>query len=73
MPGMLDFAVNVRAAEPPFWLAVRLGDLGRYPVAEAEPGARRLASLRQEMVVGLRVVGLTVTEGVAPFVLFTVP
>jgi histidinol-phosphate aminotransferase len=33
--GMLDFAVNVRAAGPPSWLverlAERLGDLGRYP------------------------------------------
>jgi histidinol-phosphate aminotransferase len=32
---MLDFAVNVRAAEPPCWLierlTARLGDLGRYP------------------------------------------
>ena len=34
-PGMLDFAVNVRAAGPPSWLvgrlAGRLADLGRYP------------------------------------------
>jgi histidinol-phosphate aminotransferase len=33
--GMLDFAVNVRAAGPPSWLVEhltqRLGDLGRYP------------------------------------------
>jgi histidinol-phosphate aminotransferase len=33
--GMLDFAVNVRGAEPPSWLlerlSARLGDLGRYP------------------------------------------
>lgn len=37
-PGMLDFAVNVRAAGPPTWLldrlAARLGELGRYPSAE---------------------------------------
>lgn len=36
-PGMLDFAVNVRAAEPPSWLvdrlAGRLADLGSYPGA----------------------------------------
>jgi histidinol-phosphate aminotransferase len=34
-PGMLDFAVNVRAAQPPQWLvqrlAARLPDLARYP------------------------------------------
>lgn len=37
-PGMLDFAVNVRHAQPPEWLtrrlAARLGDLARYPGAE---------------------------------------
>lgn len=36
-PGMLDFAVNVRAAEPPHWLqqrlARRLADLAAYPGA----------------------------------------
>ncbi|KUI47057.1 hypothetical protein AU198_04145 [Mycobacterium sp. GA-1199] len=36
-PGMLDFAVNVRADEPPSWLvdrlAARLTDLARYPSA----------------------------------------
>ncbi len=36
-PGMLDFAVNVRAAGPPSWLverlAARLPDLGHYPSA----------------------------------------
>lgn len=36
-PGMLDFAVNVRAAEPPHWLqqrlARRLPDLAAYPGA----------------------------------------
>ncbi|MFG1932124.1 Rv2231c family pyridoxal phosphate-dependent protein CobC [Mycobacterium sp. NPDC048908] len=40
MPGMLDFAVNVRAAEPPSWLvdrlSARLADLGRYPTAVDE-------------------------------------
>src|SRR6516162_7525688 len=34
-PGMLDFAVNVRHAQPPEWLmrrlAARLPDLARYP------------------------------------------
>ncbi|KUH64981.1 hypothetical protein AU184_02510 [Mycolicibacterium novocastrense] len=37
VPGMLDFAVNVRADEPPSWLvdrlAARLSDLARYPSA----------------------------------------
>ncbi len=40
---MLDFAVNVRAAEPPSWLVERLtsrlSDLGRYPGAEDEQRA----------------------------------
>ncbi|WP_078316389.1 Rv2231c family pyridoxal phosphate-dependent protein CobC [Mycobacterium sp. D16Q16] len=35
IPGVLDFAVNVRAAAPPHWLrdrlAVRLDELGSYP------------------------------------------
>ncbi|MGX9792291.1 Rv2231c family pyridoxal phosphate-dependent protein CobC [Mycobacterium sp. MMS18-G62] len=43
VPGMLDFAVNVRTAEPPSWLverlAARLTDLGRYPSATDEQRA----------------------------------
>ncbi|MGE2722662.1 Rv2231c family pyridoxal phosphate-dependent protein CobC [Mycolicibacterium celeriflavum] len=39
-PGMLDFAVNVRADSPPSWLverlAARLGELARYPSAADE-------------------------------------
>ena len=42
-------------------------------VAEAERGARRLATLRAEMVAGLTSIGLDVVDGCAPFVLFTVP
>ncbi|MGV0744538.1 Rv2231c family pyridoxal phosphate-dependent protein CobC [Mycolicibacterium sp. XJ870] len=40
LPGMLDFAVNVRAGSPPAWLtdrlAARLRDLGRYPCVADE-------------------------------------
>jgi histidinol-phosphate aminotransferase len=40
VPGMLDFAVNVRAGQPPSWLverlAARLTSLGRYPSAHDE-------------------------------------
>jgi histidinol-phosphate aminotransferase len=42
-------------------------------VAEAERGARRLATLRTAMVAGLTSIGLDVIDGCAPFVLFTVP
>jgi histidinol-phosphate aminotransferase len=42
-------------------------------VAEAEAGARRLATLRAEMVAGLTGIGADVVDGCAPFVLFGVP
>jgi histidinol-phosphate aminotransferase len=42
-------------------------------VAGAETGARRLATLRTEMVAGLTEVGVEVVDGRAPFVLFAVP
>jgi len=42
-------------------------------VAEAERGARRLATLRADMVAGLTSIGADVVAGCAPFVLFTVP
>jgi histidinol-phosphate aminotransferase len=42
-------------------------------VAEAEVGARRLVTLRAEMVAGLTGVGVDVVDGCAPFVLFGVP
>ena len=42
-PGMLDFAVNVRHAQPPAWLvqrlAARLPDLAHYPGADDERAA----------------------------------
>ena len=50
VPGMLDFAVNVRAAEPPSWLvdrlALRLADLGRYPSAADEDRALHAVAAR---------------------------
>ena len=45
---------------------------GPSAVGEAEAGARQLASLRAEMVAGLRSIGVETVDGVAPFVLFTV-
>lgn len=49
-PGMLDFAVNVRAAGPPTWLldrlAARLGELGRYPSAEDQRRATEAVAAR---------------------------
>ncbi|QIS10789.1 Rv2231c family pyridoxal phosphate-dependent protein CobC [Nocardia arthritidis] len=49
-PGLLDFAVNVRAAAPPDWLrarlAARLGELGRYPDAAEELAARTAVAAR---------------------------
>jgi histidinol-phosphate aminotransferase len=49
-PGMLDFAVNVRQAQPPSWLldrlAARLPDLGRYPTADDERAAVQAVAAR---------------------------
>ncbi|OBI21060.1 hypothetical protein A5714_07420 [Mycobacterium sp. E2462] len=45
----------------------------REAVAEAAAGAARLAELRAEMVSGLHSVGVDVTDGRAPFVLFRTP
>ena len=42
-------------------------------VAEADQTARRLATLRADMVAGLTSIGVDVVDGCAPFVLFTVP
>lgn len=42
-------------------------------VAEAEADAARLATMRGQMVAGLRAVGAEVIDGQAPFVLFAVP
>lgn len=42
-------------------------------VAEAEAGARGLADLRAEMAAGLTAAGFPAVDGVAPFVLFSVP
>jgi histidinol-phosphate/aromatic aminotransferase/cobyric acid decarboxylase-like protein len=47
---MLDFAVNVRASEPPSWLvnrlAARLADLRRYPTATDERRAVHAVAAR---------------------------
>lgn len=49
-PGMLDFAVNVRHAQPPDWLvrrlAARLPDLARYPSVEDVRAAQDAAAQR---------------------------
>lgn len=42
-------------------------------VAEAAAGAQQLAALRAEMAAGLSAAGFPVVDGVAPFVLFSVP
>src|ERR1700757_4750537 len=58
-PGMLDFAVNVRHAQPPEWLmqrlAARLPDLSRYPSLEdvhraADAAADRHGRARDEVL-----------------------
>ena len=50
VPGMLDFAVNVRASEPPLWLVdrliARMADLGRYPSTADEHRARHAVAAR---------------------------
>ena len=49
-PGMLDFAVNVRHAQPPEWLmqrlAARLPDLARYPSLQDVRRAQDAAAVR---------------------------
>ena len=49
-PGLLDFAVNVRHAEPPAWLvgrlAARLPDLARYPSGDDECAAIQAVAAR---------------------------
>jgi histidinol-phosphate aminotransferase len=49
-PGMLDFAVNIRHAQPPAWLlerlAARLPDLARYPSVDDERAATQAVAGR---------------------------
>src|SRR5271166_5471678 len=49
-PGMLDFAINVRHAQPPAWLiqrlAARLPDLARYPHVADECAAIQAVAAR---------------------------
>ena len=56
----------IRAAE------LSAGRVDAEAVAEADAGARRLATLRAEMVAGVRAVGVDVVDGCAPFVLLRV-
>ncbi|MEV0671969.1 Rv2231c family pyridoxal phosphate-dependent protein CobC [Mycobacterium sp. NPDC050441] len=50
LPGMLDFAVNVRAGGPPVWLtdrlAARLPDLGSYPSQADQRRAAEAVAVR---------------------------
>lgn len=50
VPGMLDFAVNVRGEGPPAWLrerlAAKLDGLGRYPSEAEDLAARRIVAAR---------------------------
>jgi histidinol-phosphate aminotransferase len=50
VPGMLDFAVNVRASEPPSWLVdrltARMADLGGYPSAADQGRALHAVAAR---------------------------
>jgi histidinol-phosphate aminotransferase len=49
-PGMLDFAVNIRHAQPPVWLverlAARLPDLARYPGVDDDRAAIEAVATR---------------------------
>jgi histidinol-phosphate aminotransferase len=66
---MLDFAVNVRASEPPSWLvdrlAARLADLGRYPNSTDELRAIRAVAARHGRSVDDVVLLAGATEGFA--------
>lgn len=66
---MLDFAVNVREAQPPTWLterlAARLPDLGRYPGADDERGAHSAVAARHGRAVDEVAVLAGAAEGFA--------
>ncbi|MGI8816118.1 MAG: Rv2231c family pyridoxal phosphate-dependent protein CobC [Pseudonocardia sp.] len=68
-PGLLDFAVNVRAAGPPPWLRERLvaalDRLGRYPSAADDLAARLAAAARHQRRVDEVLVLAGAAEGFA--------
>ncbi|MFV9635975.1 Rv2231c family pyridoxal phosphate-dependent protein CobC [Mycobacterium neumannii] len=69
VPGMLDFAVNVRADEPPSWLvdrfSARLTDLARYPSATDCQRALEAVARRHDRAVDEVVLLAGAAEGFA--------
>ncbi|BBY83175.1 threonine-phosphate decarboxylase [Mycolicibacterium pulveris] len=68
-PGMLDFAVNVRADQPPAWLvdrlAARLADLARYPSGADEQRAAAAVAARHHRSIDEVVLLAGAAEGFA--------
>jgi histidinol-phosphate aminotransferase len=68
-PGILDFAVDVRASEPPSWLVdrltARMAELGRYPSAADERRAVQAVAARHARSVDEVVLLAGAAEGFA--------